>query len=48
MREWFSSATITANHNLCSNSTESPQFETSRDIKDVIGCKASENLSTPH
>jgi hypothetical protein len=44
----FSSDTITANYNLCSNSTESPQFETSRDIKDVICCKASENLSTPH
>jgi hypothetical protein len=44
----FSGATITAHYNLCSNSTDSPQFETSRDIKDVIRCKASENLSTPH
>ena len=44
----LSSATITAHYNLCSNSTDSPQFDTSRDINDVIRCNASENLSTPH
>jgi hypothetical protein len=36
------------NCNLCSSSAERPQFETSRDTRDVIRCNVPDSICTPH